>query len=111
MFTGIESGGKILSGTKKLGIEEFIKSRYEGRQSKLSEAEKAILEERLKKDDVQSLQQAQEYLAQKFGVDYTIGGVSNLFQQMKIKLKTGRPRNYRQDKSETEDLKKDAGLG
>jgi transposase len=96
---------------QKLGIEEFIKSRYEGRQSKLSEAEKAILEDRLKKDDVQSLQQAQEYLAQKFGVDYTIGGVSNLFQQMKIKLKTGRPRNYRQDKAETEDFKKNAGLG
>ena len=93
------------------GFEEFIKSRYEGRQSKLTEDEKQILAERLKEDDVKSLQQAQEYLALEFGVHYTIGGVSNLFQQMKIKLKTGRPRNYRQDKEETEAFKKNAGLG
>lgn len=94
---------------QKIGIEEFIKSRYEGRQSKLSAAQKAILEERLKEDDVSSLQKAQEYLTQEFGVSYTIGGVSNLFQRLKIKLKTGRPRNYRQDKAEAEDFKKNAG--
>ncbi len=54
-------------------VEEFIKNQYAGRRSKLGVNEKKILEERLKKDDVMSLQQAQEYLAKEFGVAYTIG--------------------------------------
>ena len=93
------------------GFAEFSKSRYAGRQSKITEAEKQILAERLKEDDVQSLRDAQEYLGREFGVQYTIGGVSNLFQQMKIKLKTGRPRHYRQDKEAMEAFKKNSRFG
>ena len=91
-------------------LSEFIKSRYVGRRSKLTEDEKNLLAERLKKDDVLSLQKAQEYLAQEFGVNYTIGGVSYLFEQMKIKLKTGRPCNYQQKKEEIEEFKKNTKL-
>ena len=75
------------------------------------EAEKQILAERLKEDEVQSLRDAQEYLGREFGVQYTIGGVSNLFQQMKIKLKTGRPRHYRPDKEAMEAFKKNSSFG
>jgi transposase len=96
---------------QSIGLDEFVKSRYEGRTGKLTEKEKTQLEERLKKDDFKSLKEAQRYLAQEFGATYTIGGVSYLFQQMKIKLKTGRPHNYRQNKEEAEDFKKNTELG
>lgn len=91
-----------------VGLEEFIKSHYEGRRSKLSESEKSILAERLKKDDVMSLQQAQGYLADEFGISYTKGGVSYVFKQMRVKLKTGRPSNINQKKAETEEFKKNS---
>lgn len=94
-----------------VGLEEFIKNQYEGRRSKLSASEKSILEERLKEDDVMSLQQAQDYLADEFGVSYTISGVSYVFKQMKVKLKTGRPSNINQKEAETEAFKKNSGFG
>jgi transposase len=94
-----------------VGLEEFIKNQYTGRQSKLGINEKKILEERLKKDDVMSLQQAQEYLAKEFGVAYTIGGVSHLFQRLRVKLKTGRPSNINQREAETEAFKKNSEFG
>lgn len=93
-----------------VGLQEFIKNQYEGRRSKLSASEKSILEERLKKDDVMSLQQAQDYLADEFGVSYTIGGVSCIFKQMKVKLKTGRPSNINQKEAESEAFKKNSGF-
>jgi transposase len=95
---------------QSVGLDEFVKSRYEGRTCKLTEKEKMQLEERLKKDDFKSLKEAQRYLAQEFRANYTIGGVSYLFQQMKIKLKTGRPHNYRQNKEEGDDFKKNTEL-
>lgn len=53
-----------------------------------------------------TLKQAQAYLQDAFGVDYTIAGVSLLFKRLKIKLKTGRPTNIRQDQAEKEAFKK-----
>jgi transposase len=94
-----------------VGLAEFIKSHYEGRRSKLSESEKSILAERLKEDDVMSLQQAQDYLADEFGVSYTIGGVSYIFKQMRVKLKTGRPSNIKQAEAESQAFKKNSGFG
>ncbi len=107
---GIRQSQRLWQQYRKVELDEFIKSRYEGRRNKLSAAEKVRLEERLKEDDVLSLQKAQEYLAQEFGVNYTIGGVSYLFQQMKVKLKTGRPRNYQQKEEEIAVFTKNAGL-
>lgn len=94
-----------------VGLAEFIKSQYEGRRSKLNESEKSILAERLKKDDVMSLQQVKDYLADEFGVSYTIGGVSYIFKQMRVKLKTGRPSNINQVEVESQAFKKNSGFG
>lgn len=93
------------------GLAELIRNQYAGRRSKLSAPEKSILAERLKKDDVLSLQQAQEYLADEFGVNYTKGGVSYLFKQMRVKLKTGRPSHINQKLADGEAFKKNSGFG
>lgn len=96
---------------QSLGLEGLIKNQYQGRRSKLSASDKLQLAERLKKDDVMSLQQAQDYLADEFGVSYTIGGVSYIFKQMKVKLKTGRPSNINQKEAATEAFKKNSEFG
>jgi|AntDryMetagUQ255_1029468.scaffolds.fasta_scaffold06707_1 transposase len=93
------------------GLREFVRNRYQGRGGKLSGAEKRRLEERLTEDDVMSLQQGREYLAKEFGATYTIGGVSYLFAQMKIKLKTGRPSNAAHSAAAAETFKKNSGVG
>lgn len=91
---------------RKEGLRGLSENRYQGRKSKLSELGRRSLGERLKKDDVKSLQQAQAYLAAEEGVNYTIGGVSYLFKQLKIKLKTGRPSNYEQSVEAVDEFKK-----
>ena len=64
------------------------------------------LKARLKQDDIQSLEQTRAYLKQEFGADYTLSGVSYLFKRMKVKLKTGRPTNVKQDRQELEEFEK-----
>jgi len=50
--------------------------------------------------------QVAEWIAATFGVQYTQSGISDLFQRLKIKLKTGRPVSIRQDKWAIADFKK-----
>ncbi len=105
---GVRQSQRLWHSYQEVGLSEFIKSRYAGRSSKLTENEKTIVRERLKKDDVKSLQEVQAYLAQEFEVSYTIGGISYLFRQMKVKLKTGRPRNYQQKEEKVAAFKKNS---
>jgi transposase len=91
---------------REAGIGAMSASNYLGGQSKLSEAQQTELEERLKQDDIWSLEQARDYIEQEYAVSYTIGGLSYLFKRMKVKLKTGRPSNIRQKAEEKENFKK-----
>ena len=60
----------------------------------------------LKEFGAKSLAEIQQYLETSFGVNYTIGGISDLCIRLKIKLKTARPRNYRQNETEVVAYKK-----
>lgn len=91
---------------RKEGIKAMGRSNYKGGTGKLSEADKAQLKERLKADDIGSLEQARQILREDFSVEYTIGGVSYLFKQMRVKLKTGRPHNIKQDAEAVQEFKK-----
>ncbi len=42
--------------------------------------------------DLARLRDVRDYLKDQFGLEYTVGAVSRLFQRHKVKLKTGRPR-------------------
>ncbi|WP_374755847.1 helix-turn-helix domain-containing protein [Dyadobacter luteus] len=57
-------------------------------------------------DQAPTLADIQAYLAGSLGVNYTIGGVSDLCKRLKIKLKTGRPVNVRQKPGSVEEFKK-----
>jgi transposase len=84
------------------GLSKMCQSRYMGGVGKFEQARRNELEARLKRDDIQTLEQARDCLSQEFGARYSIGGVSYLFKQMKIKLKTGRPLNVKQEAAERE---------
>lgn len=88
------------------GVGKLCQSNYVGGKAKLSRAEQHQLSERLRCDDIKSLEQARGWLKQEYSVDYTIGGVSALFARMKVKLKTGRPSNVKQDKEQMEEFAK-----
>ena len=88
------------------GLSKLCQNNYVGRKAKLSRAEQEQLRERLRFDDIGTLKQARNYLKEEFSVDYSIGGVSALFQRMKVKLKTGRPSNVKQDTEQREEFAK-----
>lgn len=103
---GIRQSQRLWQRYRQNGIATLAVSNYQGGTAKLNQAEQGRLKERLKKDDICSLEQAQNYLEQEFGISYTRGGVSYLFKRLKVKLKTGRPRNVNQDAAQIEQFKK-----
>jgi transposase len=88
------------------GLAGLLTYPYQGSFGKLSTQQLSRLRSYLKTDSVDTLKQAQTYLQDAFGVDYTLAGVSLLFKRLKIKLKTGPPTNIRQDSVEKETFKK-----
>ncbi len=61
-------------------------------------------------DQAQTLAHIQAYLAGSLGLEYSISGVSNLCQRLKIKPKTGRPVHVRQKPGAVEEFKKNSRL-
>lgn len=91
---------------RQQGMQGLLVYPYQGSFGKLSTTQVSRLRTYLKTDSVDTLKQAQTYLQDAFGVEYSLAGVSLLFKQLKIKLKTGRPTNIRQDQAEKEAFKK-----
>lgn len=73
---------------------------------KLSAVEISRLNSYLKQFGAKSLAEIQQYLKDSFGVSYSVGGLSELCLRLKIKLKTARPSNYRQNEAEVTAYKK-----
>lgn len=88
------------------GVGSLIGNVPTGRSTKLSEAELAQMEERLKQDDIQFLHEAVDYVQQQFDKSYTLSGMHYVFKRLKIKKKTGRPSNIVQEEEELEAFKK-----
>jgi transposase len=103
---GIRQSQRLWQRYRQNGIAILAVGNYQGGTAKLTEVEQSRLKQRLKKDDIGSLEQARNCLEKEFGVSYTIGGVSYLFKRLKIKLKTGRPTNVKQNPAQTQEFKK-----
>jgi len=73
---------------------------------KLSCAQISRLRSFLQTDQADTLRSVQQWLASNEQVQYSLGGISLLFKRLKIKLKTGRPSNLRQDREGMEAFKK-----
>ena len=88
------------------GLSRMGQTNYVGRVAQLSQAAQEQLRCRLQDDDIGSLEQARICLKEEFAADYTVSGVSALFARMRVKLKTGRPSNVKQDTEAMEEFAK-----
>lgn len=81
------------------GLAALLEVRQQGRRPvRIGEAGLADLQARLAGEGFADLKEAQAYLDEKHGAQYTLGGVWYLVRVVcKAKLKTGRPRAVRQD--------------
>jgi transposase len=93
---------------KEGGMEQLTKSPHaqKGYWGRLKEGEKEQLEEELKGDQHQRLKDGQQYIEQTFGKHYTLSGIHYLYQRLKVKKKTARPVNQRQDEEGLQAFKK-----
>lgn len=88
------------------GYAALVKWGYAHNFGKLDCWQISQLQNYLRQDQVSRLADAQHYLAQAFGVHYSISGLCKLFQRLQVKRKTGRPVNLRHDAGQAEAFKK-----
>jgi transposase len=91
------------------GIEELLKSRVgeRGRQELVTPEAFEDLKEAMKKGQIATIGQADEFLRERHGIEYAHpDGVGQLLRRHKVKLKTGRPRHEKADQQEQEAFKK-----
>jgi transposase len=94
---------------KRGGLEELLKSRVDerGRQELLTPEAFEELQEAMKRGEIATIGQADEFLRQRHAIEYAHpDGVGQLLRRRKAKLKTGRPRHEKADSRKQEAFKK-----
>jgi transposase len=97
---------KIWQRYRERGLEGVLANSERRGFGKLSSVEISRLNEYLREFGARSLAEIQAYVRDCFGVNYTIGGLSDLCLRLPIKLKTERPSNYRKDEAAVSRYKK-----
>jgi transposase len=90
------------------GIEELLKSRVSerGRQELVTPEALEDLEEAMKRGEIATISEADEFLRDRHGIQYAHpDGVGQLLRRHKVKKKTGRPRHEKADPKEQEAFK------
>ncbi len=89
------------------GLNEYLRLDWKPRRAKLSDAQQARLLERASSENgFGSQAEVRRFLHDEFDVCYTQGGVSLLFQRLKIKAKVPRPKNRKASGEEQSAYKK-----
>jgi transposase len=94
---------------KKGGLQELLKSRVSerGRQELVTPEAFEELQEAMKRGEIATISQADEFLRERHGIEYAHpDGVGQLLRRRKVKKKTGRPRHEEADQKEQEAFKK-----
>ena len=97
---------RIWKNYRLTGIQGLLQVAYQPAFGKLSAHQLGQLQTWLRLDQAQTLEHIQTYLFQRWTIRYSISGISKLCKRLKIKLKTGRPVNRRQDPAAREAFKK-----
>ena len=91
------------------GLKELLRSRVgeRGRQELVTPEAFEDLKEAMKKGQIATIGQAEEFLRDRHGIEYAHpDGVGQLLRRRRVKLKTGRPRHEKADQDEQEAFKK-----
>ncbi len=94
---------------KEGGLEELLKSRVSerGRQELVTPEALEDLEEAMKRGEIATISEAEEFLRERHGIEYAHpDGVGQFLRRHKVKKKTGRPRHEKADPKEQEAFKK-----
>jgi transposase len=95
---------------RKGGLEELLRSRVSqrGRQELVTREAFEDLEEAMKRGEIATISEADEFLRLRHGIEYSHpDGVGQLLRRRKVKLKTGRPRH---EKADPEEIVEPVGL-
>jgi len=103
---GLRQSQKLWRLYRKGGPAALLVENRKTHFGKLSCAQISRLRSFLLTDQADTLRSVQHWLAGNEQVHYSLGRISLLFKRLKIKLKTGRPSNVRQDKQGMEAFKK-----
>ena len=106
---GVRHGQNIWRKYREGGLMNILERIKGSRPCKLTEEQLSDLKSKLKEDEIQFLHESVSYIKEKYGEDYTESGIHYMFKRLKIKKKTGRPVNIRQDKEGLDDFKKTSG--
>ena len=94
---------------KKGGLKELLKSRVSerGRQELVTPEAFEELQEAMKRGEIATISQADEFLRERHGIEYAHpDGVGHLLRRGKVKKKTGRLRHEEADQKEQQAFKK-----
>lgn len=92
---------------REKGLGEYLQLNWKARQAKLDqEQQRRLLERAATENGFGSQAEVIRFLRDEFAVSYTQGGVSLLFQRLKIKDKTPRPANRKASAEEQTEYKK-----
>ena len=103
---GLRQGQRNWRIYRERGIEGLLEVPQRGAPCKLTPVQVKELEDRLKDDDIATLEDAIGYLEQNYGVRYSTSGIFYVFERLKIKKKTGRPVYINKDIEGQEAFKK-----
>jgi len=93
---GSRQGNNLWRQYKQKGLDDFLDMyKKQGRYSPLSG--KVELEKKLREEGFSTIKEAQHWILETYGLEYTENGLGNYFRANKIKLKTGRPHHPNQD--------------
>ena len=89
------------------GLEKYLQLDWQPRRSKLSiEQQEKLLKRLSEENGFASQQEARQFIAEEFNLQYTQAGVSVLFARLKIKAKMPRPQNQKASVEEQQEYKK-----
>ncbi len=91
---------------QEAGLEALMSQPARRGWGRLSSCQISQLRQFLLADQAQTLADIQAYLMTSFAITYSLGGISHLCKRLKIKQKTGRPVNVRQQPGAIEFFKK-----
>src|SRR5215217_2627325 len=96
-------------GLQELRLQELLKSRVgeRGRQELVTEEAFADLQEAMKRGEIATISQADEFLRERHGIEYAHpDGVGQLLRRRKVKLKTAVPATRKPTKKSSRAFKK-----
>jgi transposase len=108
-MVGMSNGNatQLFKRYREHGLEALVETKYKGRRSRLCAEQEHILQSE-GAPHFRTLREATIWVAEQFKVQYTLAGMSVLFERIGVKKKTGRTTHHKHDPVAQEAYKKNS---